>query len=57
VDQSLADIVAVGRPFIANPDLVRRWQNEVPLSEDDPATYYGGDARGYTDHSAALAQQ
>lgn len=45
-----ADLVAVGREFIANPDLVRRWREGAPLNEADPSTYYGGDARGYTDY-------
>ncbi|MGW2562530.1 alkene reductase [Streptomyces sp. NPDC001514] len=46
----IADLVAVGRAFIANPDLVRRWQNHTPLNEPDPTTFYGGDTRGYTDY-------
>ena len=45
-----ADLVAVGRQFIANPDLVRRWREGAPLNEPDSSTFYGGDARGYTDY-------
>ncbi|GAA2598935.1 hypothetical protein GCM10009863_10390 [Streptomyces axinellae] len=45
-----ADVIAVGRPFIADPDLVTRWRNGRPLGNADPATIYGGDPRGYTDH-------
>ncbi|MFY1653841.1 alkene reductase [Solwaraspora sp. WMMB762] len=45
-----ATAVAVGRPFIANPDLVRRWRERAPLNEVDQATVYGGDAHGYTDY-------
>ena len=45
-----ADVVAVGRPFIANPDLVTRWRNGLPLNTPDPTTIYGGDHRGYTDY-------
>jgi len=45
-----AAAVAVGRPFIANPDLVRRWREQAPLNEVDQATVYGGDAHGYTDY-------
>jgi N-ethylmaleimide reductase len=45
-----AAAVAVGRPFIANPDLVRRWRESAPLNEVDQATVYGGGAHGYTDY-------
>lgn len=44
------DLVAFGRPFIANPDLVERFKIEAPLNEGDPSTYYGIDAKGYTDY-------
>jgi N-ethylmaleimide reductase len=47
-----ADLVAFGKPFIANPDLPERFRQDAPLNEPDPATFYGGDARGYTDYSA-----
>jgi N-ethylmaleimide reductase len=50
-----ADLVAFGRPFIANPDLVRRLTLDAPIAEPDPATFYGGDHRGYTDYPS-LAQ-
>ncbi|HEX9227434.1 MAG TPA: alkene reductase, partial [Arthrobacter sp.] len=42
----------VGRPAIANPDLVRRWREGLPTNEPDPATYYTEDAKGYTDYPA-----
>ncbi|BBJ45158.1 hypothetical protein SSPO_078760 [Streptomyces antimycoticus] len=45
-----ADLVAVGRAFIANPDLVQRWQTGAPLNQPDATTFYGGDHRGYTDY-------
>ena len=45
-----ADLVAFGRPFIANPDLVERIRDGVPLAEGHRATYYGGGAEGYTDY-------
>ena len=45
-----ADIVAFGRPFIANPDLVQRLQHNAPLNELHRATLYGGGAEGYTDY-------
>ena len=44
------DLVAFGRPFIANPDLVERLAQNANLNEVDPATLYGGDAAGYTDY-------
>ncbi|MFG2073256.1 alkene reductase [Nonomuraea maritima] len=47
-----ADLVAVGRAFIAQPDLVRRWRDHAPVAEPDPATFYGGGALGYTEHPA-----
>lgn len=52
VRRGLADLVAVGRPYIANPDLVRRWRTGGPLNQPDPATFYGGGAAGYTDYPA-----
>lgn len=45
-----ADLIAFGRPFISNPDLVERLRRNAPLNELDPATLYGGDAHGYTDY-------
>ena len=45
-----ADAVAFGRPFIANPDLVRRLREDAPLNPPDPSTFYGGGDRGYTDY-------
>ena len=50
--ENLADIVAFGRPFIANPDLVERLKTGAPLAQLDPETLYGGDAHGYTDYPA-----
>ena len=45
-----ADLIAFGRPFIANPDLVERLQIGAPLADINPATIYGGGAAGYTDY-------
>jgi N-ethylmaleimide reductase len=45
-----ADLVAFGRPFIANPDLTRRLREGAALNEPDRATFYGGGAHGYTDY-------
>ncbi|BAW95702.1 oxidoreductase, FAD/FMN-binding protein [[Synechococcus] sp. NIES-970] len=46
-----ADLIAIGRSFISNPDLVERYANNWPLNEDsDMSTWYGGAGpRGYTD--------
>jgi N-ethylmaleimide reductase len=47
-----ADLVAFGKLFIANPDLVERLRRNAPLNKPDPATFYGGGAKGYTDYQA-----
>ena len=46
----LADAVVVGRPAIANPDLVRRWQEGLPLNTPDATTFYSFGPEGYTDY-------
>ena len=53
-----ADLVAFGRPFIANPDLGLRLRQAAPLNVLDAAHLYGGGAQGYTDYptlNAAVA--
>jgi N-ethylmaleimide reductase len=45
-----ADLVAFGVPYIANPDLAERFARSAPLNAPDPATFYGGGERGYTDY-------
>lgn len=45
-----ADLIAFGRPFISNPDLVARLKIGAKLNEPDPATLYGGGAAGYIDY-------
>ena len=47
-----ADLVAFGRPYIANPDLVERLRSAAPLNTPDKTTFYGGGAKGYTDYPA-----
>jgi N-ethylmaleimide reductase len=47
-----ADLVAFGRPFIANPDLVQRLRLRAPWNAGDRPTFYGGGAKGYTDYPA-----
>lgn len=47
----LADLVAFGRPFINNPDLVERFKNNWPLSQDlNMDLFYSADEKGYTDY-------
>jgi N-ethylmaleimide reductase len=50
-----ADLVAFGRAFIANPDLVTRLREGYPLAQVNPATLYGGGAEGYTNYRAYRA--
>jgi N-ethylmaleimide reductase len=45
-----ADLVAFGRPFIANPDLTRRLRENASFNTPDRSTFYGGGAKGYTDY-------
>jgi N-ethylmaleimide reductase len=44
------DMVAFGKAFISNPDLVERLCKGEPLAEPNRATFYGGGAEGYTDY-------
>ena len=46
------DLIAFGKPFISNPDLVERLRKGAPLNAWDKATFYGGGAKGYTDYPA-----
>lgn len=50
-----ADLIAFGRPYIANPDLVERLKSGAPLAQINPATLYGGGAEGYTDYPTISA--
>jgi len=45
-----ADLIAFGRPFLANPDLPRRIHDGLALNAPDPSTFFGGDQRGYIDY-------
>ncbi|MBA4368000.1 MAG: alkene reductase [Desulfobacterium sp.] len=44
------DLIAVGRPFLANPDLVTRWKTGASVNAPDMATFYTPGAKGYTDY-------
>lgn len=51
LEGGLADLIAFGRPFINNPDLVERFVNDWPLSTNlDMATFYTPGKHGYTDY-------
>jgi len=50
IAENNADLIAFGRPYISNPDLVARFANNWELNPDsDPATWYSFEAEGYTD--------
>jgi N-ethylmaleimide reductase len=49
------DLIAFGRPFLANPDLVARMRKDAPLNAPDMATFYVPGAKGYTDYPALAA--
>jgi N-ethylmaleimide reductase len=55
VDQGLTDLIGVGRAFLANPDLVSRWQHGLPLNEADANSFFSPGAKGYTDYPLAAA--
>jgi N-ethylmaleimide reductase len=55
LSEKRVDLVAFGKPFISNPDLVERLRRNAPLAEADQATFYGGDAKGYTDYPPLAA--
>lgn len=46
----LAELEAYGQMVLANPDFVERLKTNAPMNPPDQATYYGGDAQGYTDY-------
>jgi N-ethylmaleimide reductase len=50
LDKGYADLVAFGRPFIANPDLPRRLQLDLPLTDFQTAALFGGGIAGYADY-------
>jgi N-ethylmaleimide reductase len=52
IKEGTADLISFGAPFLANPDLPRRFARGAPLNEPDTATYYAGEEKGYTDYPA-----
>jgi N-ethylmaleimide reductase len=52
IESGYADLICFGVPFIANPDLVKRYQTNAALNTPDQSTFYAGSAGGYTDYPA-----
>ncbi len=52
ISNGLADVITVGSLVLANPDYVDRVRAGAELNQPDPATFYGGDHKGYTDYPA-----
>ncbi|MFF0447748.1 alkene reductase [Streptomyces sp. NPDC004609] len=50
VEEGLADMIAFGALFLANPDLPRRLRTSGPYNTPDPAGFFGGDGKGFTDY-------
>jgi N-ethylmaleimide reductase len=50
LNDGLADLIAFGKPFIANPDLVERFKNNWPIADGEVSTFYGGGDNGYADY-------
>jgi N-ethylmaleimide reductase len=46
------DLVAVGRPILANPDLIARWKTNAAVNAPDMSTFYTPGPKGYTDYPA-----
>ncbi len=57
IAEGLADLVAFGRPYIANPDLVQRFAENAPLAEVDWETVYASGPRGYSDYPTYQSSQ
>lgn len=53
LQENKGDLVAFGRPFMSNPDLVFRLQNDLPLTTPDTETFYTGGEKGYIDYPLA----
>lgn len=50
IDANETDLIAIGKPFVANPDLVERLRHRLPLNEWDSTTFYTRGPKGYTDY-------
>lgn len=56
LNDNKGDLVAFARPYLANPDLVYRLENDLPLNQPDFDTFYTLGEKGYTDYPFAKAQ-
>ncbi|MFD9503859.1 alkene reductase [Streptomyces sp. NPDC060035] len=56
IDDGIADLISYGALFLANPDLPARLKAGGPFNTPDPSTFFGGEAKGYTDYPALQAQ-
>jgi N-ethylmaleimide reductase len=56
LQENKGDLTAFGRPFIANPDLVYRMENNITLNSPDFDTFYTPGEKGYTDYPTANSQ-
>ena len=50
IEDGLADLLSFGVLFLANPDLPERFSRDTPLNQEDVATFYTGEEKGYTDY-------
>ncbi|MEJ2212715.1 MAG: alkene reductase [Gammaproteobacteria bacterium] len=57
LDSGLADLIAFGVPYLANPDLPARMKNGWPLNDADRETFYGGAEKGFTDYPTYQANE
>jgi N-ethylmaleimide reductase len=57
IQNGLVDLVAFGRPFIANPDLPICFAAGAPLTKTDPASFYGSTEQGYNDYPTLEADR
>lgn len=53
INGGAAELVSFGVPYVANPDLVRRFREGAPLNDPDPSTFYGAGAEGYIDYPSS----
>lgn len=56
LDSGAADLIAFGNPFLANPDLVHRYRENLPLNTADSSTFYQGGDTGYLDYPIRVDQ-
>ncbi len=57
IDGGVADAIAFGRTFLANPDLPERLRRDAPLNDSNPRTWYSQGPEGYVDYPALAEQQ